>query len=165
MSGGADDIIGIIRLDIPPGGYLALYALLPGSAGTAGANMLAIDVPAELNGYSILKLVLQPIVENAILHGILEKEEEKGSILIFGRLEGNTVYLCVQDDGVGITDKRINEILSGESTNESHGNGVHNINERLKLNYGNQYGLSFVSEVGKYTTATLSLPDAVLGAG
>lgn len=119
---------------------------------------LIVDVPEEMLNYSIVKLVLQPIVENAILHGIQEKDEEKGTIRIYGCIEGNTISICIQDDGVGITDERIHEILTGESTHESHGYGVHNINERLKLNYGGDYGLSFVSVVGKYTIATVKIP-------
>ena len=119
---------------------------------------LETDIPGELLGYSIVKLVLQPIVENAILHGILEKDEEKGAIRISGRLDGDAVQIDVQDDGIGMSDDRIQEILSGESTLEPHGYGVHNINERLRLNYGNGFGLSFESEVGKFTVATIRIP-------
>jgi len=125
---------------------------------------LEINFPEELLGYSIVKIVLQPIVENAILHGILEKDDEKGTIQIEGFLENNTIRINVKDDGIGMNDSRIREILSGESTLEPHGYGVHNINERLRLNYGNEYGLTFVSEEGKYTIATVRIPALILDA-
>lgn len=124
---------------------------------------LEVDVPEELLQYTIVKLVMQPIVENAIIHGIFEKKEEKGIIRIFGEMKEGTIYLSIQDDGIGITDKRIREVLSGESTREWHGYGVHNINGRLQLQYGNEYGLSFTSEIGRYTIATISIPAILEG--
>ncbi len=119
---------------------------------------LEVDVPDELMDCRIVKLVLQPIVENAILHGILEKEDERGVIRITANRQGDALCLQVYDDGVGIPPERIQEILSGESTRESHGYGVHNINERLKLNYGSEFGLRYRSKVGEYTIVTVLIP-------
>lgn len=119
---------------------------------------LELDIPDEIYGYSILKIILQPLVENAILHGILEKEEESGTIRISCELSENILTFRIQDDGAGMTEEILQDIPSGITSNEAHGYGVRNINERIKLNYGIEYGLSYISEPGKGTTAVIRVP-------
>ena len=119
---------------------------------------LVIDVPEELQEYMILKLVLQPIVENSIIHGILEKEGETGTIKISGALTDEVIRLYVEDDGVGMPEETALQLLTIITSHESHGYGVKNINERIKLYYGREYGLSYQSALGKGTILTITVP-------
>lgn len=106
----------------------------------------------------MLKLILQPLVENSIIHGILEKDQESGVIQISGELDAGTIRLCVSDDGVGMPPEKAARMLIDVSTDEHHGYGVKNIHERIQLNYGKKYGLSYQSEPGKGTKVTITLP-------
>ena len=119
---------------------------------------LVIDVPEELQEYMILKLVLQPIVENSIIHGILEKEGETGTIKISGALTDEVIRLYVEDDGVGMPEETALQLLTIITSHESHGYGVKNINDRIKLYYGREYGLSYQSALGKGTILTITVP-------
>jgi two-component system sensor histidine kinase YesM len=120
---------------------------------------LVVDVPEELAERSLLKLVVQPLVENAISHGIMHKKEERGTIRISARMDGGALLLCVADDGVGMSPQMIRRVLSGaHRTDGHHGYGVRNIHERLRLKYGEEYGLSFRSAEGKGTTVSIRLP-------
>ena len=119
---------------------------------------LVIDVPPEILEYKMVKLVLQPLVENSIIHGILEKDQESGVIQITGELDAGTIQLYVTDDGVGMPPEKAARMLIDASTDEHHGYGVKNIHERIQLNYGLKYGLSYQSEPGKGTTVTITIP-------
>jgi two-component system, sensor histidine kinase YesM len=118
---------------------------------------LQIKIDDSILDCSVLKIILQPIVENSILHGILEREDKSGNITIIGRLEQDTVIMSVCDDGVGMDEETIIDILNSKSE-ENHGYGVWNINNRLKLYYGEEYGLIFKSETGKGTEAEIRIP-------
>ncbi len=120
-----------------------------------------IDLPDELYRYEIPKLTLQPIIENCILHGILEKEEKTGTIVVTGWFEDTGLALLVSDDGVGIEEEKLPLLLSGQNAPASaKGNNiaVHNIHRRLKLLYGEPYGLSYKSVLGEGTEVTIHLP-------
>lgn len=119
-----------------------------------------VDVPDELMQSMIPKLSLQPLAENAILHGIMEKEKKKGTIVITGWSEGETAVLIVSDDGIGMDDEQISLILKGESKKTTTGTNVAvtNIQKRFELFFGEGYGLSYTSEPGKGTEATLKFP-------
>lgn len=117
-----------------------------------------VKVPQTLLSLELPKILLQPLVENAILHGILEKgENQGGSVTVSGRRQGEVVFLSVQDDGVGMTEERVSRLLSDEPSGDPGGYGVKNIDERVKLFFGDGAGLSFRSSVGKGTTATLRI--------
>jgi two-component system sensor histidine kinase YesM len=140
-----------------------------------------VDVPEDMRAYGIIKLVLQPLVENAIYHGIKPKEG-KGHIIISAvrRGEGNGRYLefCVSDDGVGIEAGKLKNIRNtlrcggsiNADRNEDSGYGIFNVNERIRLYYGEAWGLDMQSppprtEAGdssavplRGTAAILSLP-------
>ena len=93
------------------------------------------------------KLILQPLVENSIYHGIREKEGE-GMIGITGRkAENGDVLLCVEDNGVGILPEQLKnlqeKLVSGEKVHQE-GYGIFNVNQRIQLNYGVPYGLSIL---------------------
>lgn len=124
-----------------------------------------VEVPRALRPRPILKLLLQPLVENAILHGILERgEEASGRVTVKGRRSGADMILTVEDDGVGMTEDQLGRLLSAAPTGEesrsqsSHGYGVRNIGERLRLYYGEAYGLEYRSVVGKGTAVSLRIP-------
>ncbi|HVO21074.1 MAG TPA: sensor histidine kinase [Anaeromyxobacter sp.] len=129
----------------------------------------SVQVPGELRRLPILKIVLQPLVENAILHGIRERESGRGTIAIRafreaagpGREDGAGA-LCVEvaDDGVGMDPGRLAELRQGVRASEGHGYGVRNIDRRLKIRYGPSYGLAYRSERGRGTWVTVRIPAA-----
>ncbi len=120
---------------------------------------LIVDVPETLLDCQILKLVVQPLVENAIFHGIMLKDEESGTVRISGEIYLDNLFLHVKDDGIGMSKDKIHNILSGKvNTQDHHGYGVRNIHERLHLNYGNGFGLSYRSVYGMGTTVTIKIP-------
>jgi len=122
---------------------------------------LDIEEKEWLKEYSILKIILQPLVENSIMHGILEKEDSRGVIKINFVLQGDRIYIIIKDDGVGMSKDKIDNLL--KETNEikhaaGSGYGVKNINERIKLYYGLEFGLEFESKENAGTVVTVSIP-------
>lgn len=124
-------------------------------------NLVALEcvVDERLYGKKTLKLILQPLVENAIIHGILEKDGSNGIIRITGSLAGDTVILNVEDNGVGMAPRKIQSIFEKADSEQVHSYGVGNVNERIKLCFGNKYGLRYESEPGKGTKAEITLPS------
>ncbi len=120
---------------------------------------LILSVDEEFYPYSILKLVLQPIVENSIFHGILEnRNQSEGIIKITGRFEEDTIVISVQDNGVGMTKEKADELLTSEGTDKIHGYGIGNIDRRIKLYYGQQYGLTFQCNPNQGTLVEIRIP-------
>ena len=116
----------------------------------------------ELYGKRILKLLVQPLVENAIYHGIKNKETP-GMLRVRGDIEGGTMLIRVSDDGVGMDAARLEALRasldSGSLEAEGPGGvGVRNVQERIALYFGRQYGLAFESSPGVGTTATIRIP-------
>jgi two-component system sensor histidine kinase YesM len=111
----------------------------------------------------VLKLILQPLVENALYHGI--KNKRKGGTIIVRAMQRNEneVLLEVEDNGIGFTAEKLEQLLaelnddSGELNFES-GFGIGNVNKRIRLYYGKQYGLTVKSEYSVGTCATLIIP-------
>lgn len=117
------------------------------------------EVSEEVLDSIVPKIILQPLVENAILHGILEKKNEKGTIRIGGILEeGQTVCLTVEDDGIGIDTETMRHILDGSIRSKGSSYGVRNVNARIRMMFGEEYGLFFESEPGKGTRITIRFP-------
>lgn len=118
-----------------------------------------LDVPDEITDYEIPKLVLQPIVENAILHGIFEKESKAGSIVITAWMEGGDIVFAVSDTGMGIRPERLETILDGTKESEHGSNiGIYNTHMRLRYLYGENYGLHYESEYGNGTEVQVRIP-------
>lgn len=117
---------------------------------------LIVDVDDALMDFKILKIVLQPIVENSILHGILNKKEREGTIRIRAFAEGDDLVLIVEDDGIGMTRQHIEDVFVNRE-NRKHGYGIRNIHQRLQLHYGEEYGLSYQSEMGAGTRVTIRI--------
>lgn len=118
---------------------------------------LSNQIPQELYQYKMLKITLQPLVENAIQHGIREREDEAGTITLTGSLQSGILVIAVSDDGVGMSPDALCRILDDSIENKEE-YGVKNINKRIKLNYDNAYGLSYQSEQGKGTTVYIRFP-------
>lgn len=123
-----------------------------------------IQVPREWYTYRLIKLVLQPLVENSIYHGIKEKGSSGKIIISAEKREQNNIQilsLTVWDDGAGIPEEKLkdmNQSLMEGEMNRQDGYGIYNVNERIKLYYGNAYGLRYESEEGEWTKAILTIP-------
>ena len=118
-----------------------------------------IDVPDEILDFEIPKLVLQPIVENSIQHGIFEKESKEGTIVIMAWTEGNDIVFVISDDGVGILPEKVPLILDGTYEDGKGSNiGIYNTHLRLQLLYGKKYGLHYESTPGHGTEVQVKLP-------
>ena len=117
-----------------------------------------IDVDPSILHIPLIKLVLQPIIENAIYHG-LKYKESKGLLIIKGFPKDGNAVLQVIDDGVGMDEETLAHIYDRHKVNyHSNGVGVYNVQKRLKLYYGEDYGITYESVVGKGTTATITIP-------
>jgi two-component system sensor histidine kinase YesM len=109
---------------------------------------------------TIIKFTLQPIVENAIFHGI-EPKKNAGRILIAIEASDDQLIIAIEDDGVGMTAAQIESLLAAVPPPKNRGLskiGIKNVNERLKLVYGSRYGLSIESVAGEYTKVYVRIP-------
>ena len=113
-----------------------------------------IEAQPEILQCESLNLILQPLVENAIHHGIEEKTDGRGKITVRGWKEDNCVWFMVEDNGVGMEQEVADKIL----TMESKGYGVRNVDERIRLCYGEKYAMKVESVVGKGTKMTIHFP-------
>ena len=123
------------------------------------------QVPEELYSYRIPRLILQPLIENSIIHGV-EDMDQGGRIEVRGFLKDNCLHLHVIDNGKGVSQEKIRELLSRESTIPGEGRtsiGARNVNYRLKLYYGEQRGLEIQSIQGVGTEMAIAIPlkDAI----
>lgn len=121
-----------------------------------------IDMDEEVYDCEILKLTLQPLVENALYHGIKGKRG-LGHIRVAGCIRDGLLEFTVTDNGIGMKEERLREvrrIITGEmeSTKEKGGFGLFNVNERIRLNYGQQYGLRIESSYGEGTCIWVTVP-------
>lgn len=118
------------------------------------------DIPDELMEYQIPKLTLQPLIENAVLHGILEKDDKTGTIVLTGWIEDTSIVLLISDDGVGIPSEKLSAILSGNGNSTSGGTNiaVYNTHRRLQILYGPDYGLTYSSTPGSGTEVEIRIP-------
>lgn len=119
-----------------------------------------IEAEDEVLELASLKLMLQPLVENAIYHG-MEFMDGDGEIFISAWKEGEDLYLKVSDNGLGMTEEQVARLFSDTPhTGSSRGSGigVKNVNERIRLYFGSEYGLSIESEPDEGTVVTIHLP-------
>lgn len=126
-------------------------------------EMFDVEIHVEeesLYNARIVKLTLQPLVENAIFSGI-EPMGENGIISIHVKALENTLCISVRDNGVGIPEEKIEKILKGKEKSKNDtmsGIGLPNVDQRIKLVYGEEYGLSIESKVGEYTEIQVRIP-------
>ena len=117
-----------------------------------------IQVEEEILGVQIIKLVLQPLIENAIYHG-LKYKEGKGLLVVSGCREGENAVIRIQDNGAGMDEQTLSHIFEKHKVNyRSNGVGVYNVQQRLQLYYGTDYGITYTSRPGEGTTATIVIP-------
>lgn len=111
---------------------------------------LVLKVDEDTMQGLIPKLTLQPIIENAILHGILKSENREGIITVSSERLGDRIVLTVVDDGAGMEETQLEALRSGSKTVNPSGSGygIRNVQERIKLYYGESYGLQFFSSPG-----------------
>lgn len=117
-----------------------------------------IAMEPSLNYVQIIKLVLQPLVENAIYHG-LKYKEGMGHLNIRGYHEEQKVFIEISDDGVGMSEEVLKHIFDQHKIDRTrNGVGVYNVQQRLQLYYGEDYGIRYVSRLNEGTTAIVSIP-------
>lgn len=125
-------------------------------------DILEYDIQLDqvIYKYQILKLTLQPVVENALYHGIKYKRA-KGCIHIHGEKEGDIIRLTVRDDGVGMDEEELAQLrqqIEKPCQETEKGFGLANINERIHMYFGYEYGMKIESEKGKGTTVEIVIP-------
>ncbi|MBQ9031466.1 MAG: sensor histidine kinase [Parasporobacterium sp.] len=116
-----------------------------------------IDVPEDMQEIMVPKLMLQPLIENALYHGIKNKRG-RGTIYITGCRDGSDILLKVQDNGAGIEPQHLEEMHRGVYLDHHRGLGLKNVSQRIRMYCGDSYGLWFDSELGEGTTVTVRLP-------
>lgn len=140
--------------------HVTIYIELQNMRFNNGIDFI-MDIPDYLMEYSMPKLIFQPLVENSIIHGIMEKEEKTGSIVLTGWMEDEDIVLLLSDDGVGIDPDILPKFLDSTFHNpQSKGSNVavYNTHRRLQILYGERYGLSFSSTKGQGTEVQIRIP-------
>ena len=124
----------------------------------------SIEVDKKVLSYSSLKLMLQPLVENAIYHG-MEFMDGDGEIDVKVFKEDDSLYFTITDNGLGMSEDMVETLLSKDfvPSKKGSGIGVKNVNERIKLYFGSEYGLKVESEPDEGTKITIHLPAVVYG--
>lgn len=119
-----------------------------------------VDIPEELYQYKLPKLMLQPLIENAIIHGVEEKGEI-GQIVVKGWVHNHRLFLSIIDNGVGMDGDKVKKLLSKDVERTSEGKeciGLRNVNQRLCIYYGEQRGLKIYSILGVGTEVMIEIP-------
>lgn len=119
------------------------------------------DVDQECLHYLCNKITLQPIIENAIYHG-LNRMVEEGEIRIGIHQEAEDIVFTVKDNGIGMTEEQCREILHKEPGDKT-GIGIKNVNDRIKIYFGKEYGLTIASELDEGTIVTIRMPKVEEG--
>ena len=115
----------------------------------------------EIGNYCIVKLVIQPILENAIYYGVGHMDEDDGGkIIVHGEKKGDDIYISIEDNGMGMREEVLENILMDNSKVPKHGSGVGviNVHSRIKLMFGAEYGLSVYSEPDEGTKVVIHIP-------
>lgn len=120
---------------------------------------ISFHVDPAIYGYCTVKLILQPILENAINYGV-SGMDDCGEITVSGRLEGGNLILAVTDNGIGMTSEEAELVLTDSERVHKHGSGVGlvNVNNRIQILFGKEYGLAIESEPDEGTTVSIRLP-------
>jgi two-component system sensor histidine kinase YesM len=135
--------------------HLKLYMTLQQKR-FAGMVQFLLNAPDDIMNCKVVKLVLQPLVENAITHGI-EKKGEQGTVEVKIYREGETLVYVVRDDGAGAEEDEIYSCLENIQDGE-RGFALNNVNERIKIYFGNSFGISFKTAPGSGMIVTVVQP-------
>ena len=118
-------------------------------------------IEKEIENYCIVKLVIQPILENAIYYGVGNMDEdEDGRIIVSGEKKEEDILITIEDNGMGMPEEVLEKILTDNSKVPKHGSGVGviNVHSRIRLMFGEKYGLSIESEPDEGTRVTIRIP-------
>lgn len=121
----------------------------------------SFDIDKSVLGYMCNKITIQPFIENAIYHG-LDRMVDEGEIKIIVRRQGKDIVIIVKDNGLGMTQEQCQTILKKDRS-DSKGIGVKNVNDRLKIYFGEEYGITIESELDVGTTVTIKIPKIEKG--
>ena len=116
---------------------------------------MTVDVPAETRGAVVPAMSVQPLVENAVRHGVERRAGQRAGRRSRRAIVGGDVELRVSDDGVGIEPERLAAVLAGAGG----GIGVSNVDARLRATFGERYALRIESDLGEGTTAVMTVPN------
>ncbi len=119
-----------------------------------------VDPPEALSDIKVLKLILQPIVENAVFHGLHPLSGRKGTLTVSIRLDDDDLCIEVADNGVGMNEEQLECIMGSFSSSHdltSNHIGIRNVHKRIQLYYGVSYGLTIKSSLNWGTVVTLRL--------
>jgi len=116
-----------------------------------------IDIPEQLKHFILPKLTLQPLVENALYHGI-KNRRRKGFICVTGRVQSDRIILEVTDDGPGMTQERLDEVRETLEDGGHEGFGLRTVHRRIRILFGREYGLTVESTPGVGTRVVVTLP-------
>jgi two-component system sensor histidine kinase YesM len=119
-----------------------------------------LNYSRELNNYKLLPFIIQPIIENAVVHG-LKSVEEGGNISLQAEKEGGILRIIIEDNGCGMDEEKLKQVVDSlKGAEESVGEhiGLKNVHQRIKLYYGEDYGMIICSTFGKGTRVEISLP-------
>lgn len=116
-----------------------------------------IECDEATSNLSSIKLVVQPIVENAIKHG-MEFMDGEGEVIIKTYIKNSKLYIDVIDNGLGMTQEQAERLLTEEKEVKGSGIGLKNVNERIKITFGKEYGLEIYSELDEGTIVSISMP-------
>ena len=119
-----------------------------------------IEIDPEINECSTIKLIVQPLLENAIYHGV-EYMDGEGEIKVRGYLKDGEVYIDVADNGLGIPEEALDYVLTDENREHKKrsGIGLSNVHQRIQLFFGKEYGLEIESILDEGTTVHIHLPN------
>ncbi len=119
-----------------------------------------IDVPESILNFSIPKISVQPLVENALYHGIKNKRR-MGKITVTGEEKEDRILIRVEDNGIGMTKERLEAVtvrITDPNLESAEAYGLYNVNERIRLKFGDSYGVSIRSEYEEGTVCEICLP-------
>ena len=119
------------------------------------------DIDEEVNDCCTVKLIVQPILENAIYYGVGNMDEDDGGMItVRGEKKGDDIYLSVEDNGMGMSEETVENILKDNNKVPKHGSGVGliNVHNRIQLMFGNEYGLLVYSEPDEGTKIVIHIP-------
>ncbi len=117
----------------------------------------SINIPQELYKYKIIKMSIQPIIENAVYHG-LKPINKKGIIRVEGYKLDDEIFIKVIDNGAGMDEKTIEDILRGKNEGKNKSFGLKSVDDRIKLFFGETFGVTIDSRLGCGTTVTIKIP-------